>query len=178
MPLLDKVMAMDAKNEKGYAEQALMQMADVERKAGNMEAAIAFGERFVESYPESENTKGVLYNIAYYHKKAGDNEAALGIYKDLITRYPDDVSALNSFAWFCAKSGMALDLATDVAQSACKLSNDEPGVLDTLAEVYFARDMYDDAIDTIKKAIAKEPEDNYLKEQLSKFKEAKKLAKS
>jgi thioredoxin-like negative regulator of GroEL len=178
MPILDKVMAMDPDNEKGYAEQALMQMADAERKAGDISAAIAFGEKFVESYPESENTKGVLYDIAYYHKKAGDNEAALGVYKDLITKYPDDVNALNSFAWFCAKSGMALDLATDIAQNACKLSNDDPGILDTLAEVYFARDMYDDAIETIKKAMAKDPEDDYLKEQLSKFEEAKKLAES
>jgi tetratricopeptide (TPR) repeat protein len=116
--------------------------------------------------------------LAYYQKKAGDNEAAIGTYKELITRYPDDVDALNSFAWFCAKSGMALDLATDVAINAVKLSDDDPGVLDTLAEVYFAREMYGEAIETINRAISKDPEDDYLKEQLAKFQEAKKLAKS
>lgn len=178
MPLLDKVMALDPDNEKGYAEKALMQMADAERKAGNMDAAIAHGQKFIETYPESENAKGVLYDLAYYYKKAGDNEGALGIYEELITKYPEDVDALNAFAWFCAKSRMALDLATDVAKNACKLSGDEPGVLDTLAEVYFARNMYDEAIETISKAISKDPEDNYLREQLTKFKEAKKLAKS
>lgn len=178
MPLLDKVMVLDPDNEKGYAEQALMQMADAERKAGNMDAAIKCGMKFVEIYPESENIKNVLYDLAYYQKKAGDNDAALGTYKELITRYPDDVDTLNSFAWFCAKSGMVLDLATGVAINAVMLSKEDTGVLDTLAEVYFARGMYDDAIKTINRAIAKDPEDGYLKEQLTKFQEAKRLAKS
>lgn len=176
MPLLDKVMELDPKNEIGYAEQALMQKADCERKAGNMDQAIEYGKQFVELYPVSENVKGVLYDLAYYQKKAGKNEDALGTYKELITKCPDDVDALNSFAWFCAKSGMALDLATEVATEAAELSKDDPGILDTLAEVYYARKMYDEAIGTIEKAIAKDPEDNYLKEQLARFKEAKKEA--
>jgi tetratricopeptide (TPR) repeat protein len=178
VPLLEKAMALDPDNQKGYAERALIQMADAERKAGNMDAAIECGEKFIASYPESDNVKGVLYDLAYFHKKKGDKEAALSAYNDLISRYPDDVDALNSFAWFCAKSGIALEQATEVAKEACRISNDDPGVLDTLAEVYFARDMYEDAIKTINMAIVKDPEDNYYKEQLSRFKEAKKLAES
>jgi len=176
LPLLDRVMELDPENAQGYAEKALMQKADCERKAGNLDLAIRYAEDFLEKYPESENVKTVLYDLAYYQKKAGKNEDALGTYKEIISRYPDDADALNAFAWFCARSGLVLDLATDVAARAVKMSGEDPGALDTLAEVYYARGMYEEAIATIKKAIAKNPEDDYFRQQLSKFREAKKKA--
>jgi thioredoxin 1 len=173
MPLLDKVMELDPENERGYAERALMQKADAERKAGNLDRAIANARAFIERYPESESAKDVLYDLAYYQEKAGALVDALATHNELVERYPDDTGAMNSLAWFCAKKGVGLELATDVAAKAVSLSDGDPGILDTLAEVYYARGMYDRAIETINKAIVKEPEDSYLKEQLAKFKKAK-----
>jgi len=173
MPLLDKLLELDRDNSHGYAPKALRLKAESERKAGNFELAIKYAKELLERFPEDESAKDVLYDLAYYQKSAGRNEEALGTYKEIITRYPEDVHALNSFAWFCAKSRLVLDLATDVALRAVKLSGGDPGVLDTLAEVYYARGMYDDAIAAIKKAIAKSPGDEYYRRQLSKFEEAK-----
>jgi tetratricopeptide (TPR) repeat protein len=176
MPLLDKVMELDPENERGYAERALMQKADAERKAGDLDQAIADARAFIERYPQSENAKNMLYDLAYYQEKAGRLDGALATHKELIERYPDDTGAMNSLAWFCAKKGVGLELATEVAERAATLSGGDPGILDTLAEVYYARGMYDEAIDTINSAIAKEPEDGYLKGQLAKFKKAREEA--
>lgn len=173
IPLLDRVMELDPDNEKGYAERALMQKADAERKAGNLDMAIAHARSFIEKYPDSENAKSVLYDLAYYQEKAGALNDALATHRELLSRYPDDTGAMNSLAWFCAKKGVGLELATEVAAKAAELSDEDPGILDTLAEVYYARGMYDEAIETINRAIEKEPEDSYLKEQLAKFNKAK-----
>jgi tetratricopeptide (TPR) repeat protein len=176
MPHLEKVMALDHDNEGGYAAQALVQMADVERKAGDMEAAIKHAERFIKDYPESPMLKEVFHNLAYYYDKAGKKEDAVGTYRLMVATFPDDADVLNAFAWSCAKSGFALEEATRAALRGVEVSKGDPGVLDTLAEVYYARGMYDDAIETINKAIAKEPDDTYYRDQLTKFKKAKEEA--
>jgi tetratricopeptide (TPR) repeat protein len=173
MPHLENVMALDSKNSQGYAEQALLQMADVERKAGNMDAAIEHARHFIDDYPESQMLKEVFHNLAYYQNKAGANEDAVGTYREMVEMFPGDTSVLNAFAWACAKSGFALEEATKAATKGVELSEGDPGILDTLAEVYYARGMYEDAIATINKAIVLDPEDNYYKQQLAKFEKAK-----
>ena len=48
---------------------------------------------------------------------------------------------------------------------------ESPEVLDTLAEVYFRLGMMDRAVEVGKRALAQDPESEYLKEQLSRFQE-------
>ena len=48
-----------------------------------------------------------------------------------------------------------------------------PGYLDTLGEAYYANGQFAEAIETIKKAIALAPGENYYRKQLKKFKQAK-----
>ena len=55
-----------------------------------------------------------------------------------------------------------------MALKAVEVTEGDPGILDTLAEVYFARGMYPEAIAAIDKAIAKEP-DAYFDKQRAKF---------
>jgi tetratricopeptide (TPR) repeat protein len=145
----------------------------VERKAGNMEAAIEYARRFINDYPESRMLKDVFHNLAYYQSKAGAKEDAVGTYREMVAKFPEDTGVLNAFALACAKNRFALEEGTKAAMKGVELSGGDPGILDTLAEVYYARGMYGDAIETISEAIAKDPQDNYLKEQLTKFKKAK-----
>lgn len=173
MPQLERVMSLDPENERGYAERAVLQMADVEGKAGNTDAAIKYARIFINDYPASRMLKDVFHNLAYYQNKAGAKEDAVGTYREMVAKFPEDTGVLNTFAWACAKNGFALEEGTKAAIKGVELSGEDPGILDTLAEVYYARGMYDDAIATINKAIIKDPQDNYLKEQLAKFKKAK-----
>jgi tetratricopeptide (TPR) repeat protein len=83
---------------------------------------------------------------------------------------------LNGFAWFCAQRQIGLEQALPAAQKAVELSKRDPGILDTLAEVYYARGEYDDAIKIGKEALKSDPDDQYFKDQVVKFEKAKKEA--
>jgi tetratricopeptide (TPR) repeat protein len=83
------------------------------------------------------------------------------------------VSTLNGFAWFCAQRKIGLDKALPAAQKAAELSKRDPGILDTLAEVYFAMGDFDHAIKIGEEALASNPKDTYYNDQVAKFKKAK-----
>jgi tetratricopeptide (TPR) repeat protein len=83
---------------------------------------------------------------------------------------------MNGFAWFCAKRGFGFDRALPVALEAADLSDRDPGVLDTLAELYFAMGDYDHAIEVGQEALDKEPDDKYFKDQLEKYEQARRQA--
>lgn len=171
-PYVDRTLELDKDNALGYADRALLVKAALERKGDNFTQAAKYTEEMVERFPESGVMDKALSDQAYYYKKSGDKEGAVNAYRRMVALHPDDPSSLNAFAWFCATSGVALEEATEVALKAARISQDSPGILDTLAEVYYARGMYGEAIATINKAIAKEPQDSYFKRQQQKFRAA------
>ena len=103
----------------------------------------------------------------------GRIDESVAIYKEYADRHPDSAPAANSFAWFCASRKVGLDAALPVALRAVELSKRDSGYLDTLAELYYAREEYDKAIEIGREALDKEPDDTYLKDQLDKFRKAK-----
>ena len=80
-----------------------------------------------------------------------------------------DSGTLNALAWYCATADMYLEESLQAAQRAVKKEPDSTAILDTLAEVYFRLGRKDDALATINRAIAIDPEDNYLKSQRDRF---------
>ncbi len=80
-----------------------------------------------------------------------------------------DAGMLNSLAWFAATNDLYLDEALVAAQRAVDLQPRDSNILDTLAEVYFRLGKTEQAIATESRALEIAPEDNYLKEQLARF---------
>jgi membrane associated rhomboid family serine protease len=81
---------------------------------------------------------------------------------------------LNNLAWQIATakapSARALELAERLAELAVQVTRgQEPTLLDTLAEVYFARGRTDDALHVIDRAIALAPGELYYEEQRRRF---------
>jgi thioredoxin-like negative regulator of GroEL len=176
---LQRVTELDPANESGLAVEALMMLGDLHRRLATREdspveweLAVGYTRRAMEEYPSEETLKHGLKRIAYYQKHAGNLDAAAEAHRELLALDPDNPKLLNAFAWFCAKEGVALDEATEKALLAVKLSDGDPAIVDTLAEVYYARGMYDEAIATIQEAIAKD-DDAYFREQLDKFEKAR-----
>jgi uncharacterized Ntn-hydrolase superfamily protein len=94
--------------------------------------------------------------------------------KRALARGENDASNLNGLAWTCATNDVYLDEALQAAERAVSLEPKNTGILDTLAEVHFRRGDAAKAAEVESKALALEPQNNYLTEQLNRFKTGKK----
>jgi uncharacterized Ntn-hydrolase superfamily protein len=113
---------------------------------------------------------------ADYYDAQGNGEAAehermrIGeILRAALARDDATAGMLNALAWFCATADVYLKESLEAAKRASALEPENTGIIDTLAEVYYRMGKSKEAIKTIDRAIAIDPEDNYLKEQRKKF---------
>jgi len=140
--------------------------------------ALGIFEPFLEQYSDTQYLDGATQMLARCYHAKGDSKKAVVTYMAFVDRHPDDPSAYNAFAWFCASKQIGLDEALPIAIKAVELSDRSAGILDTLAELYYARGEYDLAIEIGSEALKSDPEDKYFKEQVEKFKKAKAEAES
>ena len=89
-----------------------------------------------------------------------------------VARGEKDPQNLNSLAWTCATNDMFLPEAVAAAERAVSLAPKDTGILDTLAECYFRSGKPEKAIETMGRALALAPDDNYLKGQMARFRAA------
>ncbi|HNQ77107.1 MAG TPA: tetratricopeptide repeat protein [Acidobacteriota bacterium] len=118
---------------------------------------------------DKEKADAAFEDLAGYYRKKKDHDGTVSIFKEMLLKKGDDKDFLNSYAWTLAEIGRELESAAEAARKAVELSKEDPQILDTLAEVYFKMGKKQLAVETIEKAIAKEPEDEYYKEQRAKF---------
>ena len=126
---------------------------------------------------EAQRLAEAHLRFAAAYDKAGRKEAAalersrvgeaLG---RALARNEKDASTLNGLAWTCATNDVYLKEALIAAERAVALEPKNFGILDTLAEVQFRMGDAGKAVETEARAIAIEPNDKYLKEQLARFK--------
>ena len=105
----------------------------------------------------------------FYRRVKKDDKALVALLDGMMVRRAEDPKFLNEYAWTCAEVGANLDKALAAAEKAVALSKDDPGILDTLAEVQFVRGDSKAAVATIDRAIAQKPDDDYFKKQKEKF---------
>jgi len=147
--------------------RALLALANLEYHAGNEDRAVALAHRVLRDYADDIDFKRTLRALARYQRERGDVEAMVDVYRQLAAIDPDDARALNDFAANAARTGVALDEATAAARRAVELSGHQPATMATLAEVYRQRGQYADAMKWIKRAVAADPHDLYLREKLT-----------
>lgn len=148
-------------------------LGEVNYRNKSYDDAIAIFERVTREFPGTEWHDQALVMGAQAYYKRGDNDKCIEWYSSYVDRHPDDPAALNSFAWFCASKKVGMEQALPYAQKAAELSNRDPGILDTLAELHYAMGNFDKAIEVGQEALKKDPEDTYLADQLAKFKKGK-----
>jgi TolA-binding protein len=169
---LNKVLKLDPNNAERNPE-ILYSLGEAYYTDGKYAEAKPYFTRLVTDYKDSEIAPDGMKRLAGIEYKLGNNDAAVAMMEKTLTGKESDAGTLNGFAWFCAQRKIGLDKALPVAQKAADLSGRDPGILDTLAEVYFARAEYDSAIKVEEEALAKQPNDQYTKDQIAKFKKAK-----
>jgi len=171
--VLTKAMALDPKDAKGRNAEMLYAMGEANYNDDRYADAKPYFDRLVKEYGDSDWAVDALQRLAGVEYKLGNRDAAVSTYWKVVEKKPDDPSTLNGFAWFCAQRKIGLDQALPAAQKAAELSKRDPGILDTLAEVYFAKGDFDNAIKIGEEAAAKKPDDSYYQEQIAKYKKAK-----
>jgi tetratricopeptide (TPR) repeat protein len=132
---------------------------------------------WVIRFPDTEWHDRGLTLLAHTYFRQDKRDQSVETYMKYVERHPDDPGVLNGFAWFCAQRKFGFDEALPVALKAVELSNRDAGILDTLAELYFAMGKYAKAIEIGEEAASKEPEDSYLKDQLNKYRAAAEQSK-
>ena len=114
-----------------------------------------------------------------FYRGAKDNVAEAETYR----RYVDFMSGihketagfLNGYAWRMTQLELNLDNALERINQAIRLFTDEDGakdkaqIMDTKGEVLWKLGRSDEAVATMDECIALQPEDNYYKEQKTKF---------
>jgi len=164
---------LDPQDAKGRNAEMLYAIGDANYKDDRFAEARNYFDRLVKEYENSDWAISGMERLAGAEYKLGHRDAAVSTYWKVVEKKPDDSSTLNGFAWFCSQRKIGLGQALPAAQKAAELSNRDPGILDTLAEVYFAMGDFDNALKIGEEALAKEPNDTYFKDQVAKYKKAK-----
>lgn len=173
---LNKVLELDPEGKVADRGEVFYALGDANYYAKRYPQAREYLSQAIEYALDEKSSETALRRLAYVEHKLGNSDAAVATYEKYLAKHPEDPRAMNGFAWFCAQRKIGLDKALPVAVKAAELSGRDPGILDTLAEVYYARGEFDRAIEIGKEALAKDPDDQYLKDQVEKFTKAKEEA--
>ena len=117
------------------------------------------------------------------HTRLGDEALAAGrrgqagreyarvihLYRQAIARSPRNYRLKNALAWFYVRHRVNLDEAFRLIEAAQKLAPNSWEVIDTLAEIHFARGNLIKARDLADKALQMDPQNGYLKSQIQRF---------
>ena len=166
----DKLLKIDPDNENKAG--IYFHLGNSMRADERNEDAIKYLNKVITEYPDAEVHDEALQMLARAYFELDQKEKSLESYQALLARHPDDPKMMNGFAWFCAQRKFGFDQALPVALKAVELSNRDPGNLDTLAELYYAMGDYDNAIKVGEEAAKQEPDDQYFKDQLNKYRKA------
>ncbi len=171
--LFTKAMALDPDDTKERNATMLYSLGDANYLDQRYADAKPHFERLIKEYGNSDLVGSAYKRLAAVEYKLGNNDAAVASYWRVVEKDPDDPSTLNGFAWFCSQRKIGLDKALPAAQKAADLSQRDAGILDTLAETYFAMGDFDNAIKVAEEAAAKQADETYYQDQVAKFKKAK-----
>lgn len=107
---------------------------------------------------EEEYMQAVRW-LARMYRKQGKKQKRLEVYEAAVERY-GSYQAFNGYAWYASQDRLELDRALEYAREAVKLSKRDPGILDTLAEVHFARGEHGLALEISREILSGEEKDN------------------
>ena len=106
----------------------------------------------------------LLFSIAVVYEKQGKRDEMIAALQKTIALKPDNADALNYLGYSYAEQGVHLDEAIKLIKRALLYKPDNGYILDSLAWAYYQKGMLKDALDVMKKAVAREGEDPMMRE--------------
>lgn len=125
------------------------------RDAGRHQDAYAFLARSLEAQPDQDD---LLYEISLAAEKLGQLDVVERHLRRLIALKPDSPQGYNALGYTFADHNIRLDEAAALVDKALSLSPDDSFILDSKGWVLFRQGKLDAALETLKKAYAKQPD--------------------
>ena len=126
--------------------------------------------------PNSKFQLSAYRKMIFHYVDSNQLEKELSIQRERIEKFPDDSNVLNSYAWRMAELEINLEDALVKVQKAIVLTINDPSqanIIDTEAEIYWKLKRFDDAINSIDRALSIDPDNQYFRDQKEKFLESK-----
>ena len=115
----------------------------------------------------SPKSVGPWTGLGVLHSKASQPELAQKDYETALAIDPNAAIAANNLAWLYCEQGGDLDKALELAHRARHALPNVPRVSDTLAWVYYKRQLYDSAIPLLQEAVRQQPKDAQIRFHLA-----------
>ncbi len=136
------------------SEDLWLRLGLMQRRLGQNQASLASFEQ-----AQNANPKGVEGSLqrALLLDATGEKKQAREGYLKVLGVEPENVTALNNLAYIEAEDGQDLDQALTLAEKARKQKPDSTEISDTLGYIYYQKNLYAQAIQSLKTAIAGDP---------------------
>lgn len=167
----DKAMELDPTDPTGRAANLLLLLAGTQRSSGAHVEAVRSYEQFLVSFPSSARTAEARTGMAVSLAESGRPDEAFALYKAYAEERLDDPQIQGAMARFSAALKVGLDDGLAAGRRAVELTQGDANAYDALAEVHVARGEWDEAVIAGERALAKRPNDGYLRGRLEKFQE-------
>jgi tetratricopeptide (TPR) repeat protein len=131
-----------------------LRIGETYRRKGDANNAIQALQKARETLPDNIV---VLSTLALVLDGAGRKPEAKQVYDATLKLDPNNAVALNNLAFLLAETGGDLDVALSKAQRAKQLLPNLYEISDTLGWIYLKKNLADQAIDTFKELVVKEP---------------------
>jgi tetratricopeptide (TPR) repeat protein len=137
--LVDQSAAADV----GSRELWYLRLGESLRHANDISGAIGAFNKAGEIAPKHSTPR---LELAMLYDTADRKEDARMAYEEVLKMEPDNPIALNNLAYFKANSGTDLNTALTFATRARQKAPQDPNVQDTLALIYYKKDLTDDSL--------------------------------
>lgn len=98
-----------------------------------------------------------------------EGERALSVLLRMSEQEYDEAWMKNSVAWSMAMADLDLERALELALSASASEPEDANIMDTVAEILYRLDRFEEAVEWGSRALELDPENPYLEEQLERF---------
>ena len=133
-------------------------------------------KKYLENNSNSKFQLLAYRKMIFHYVDSGQLEKELSIHREMLEKFSDDSGVLNSYAWRMAELEINLEDALVKVQKAIVLTINDPSqanIIDTEAEIYWKLKRFDDAINSIDRALSMDPDNQYFRDQKEKFLESK-----
>ncbi len=174
--LLERVIADDPRNARGFAARALLVLGDRLhlRARRDAAAAIPFLERLVHDYPTTDSgIHGYVPLVTALHRIQRDTEARAVSERYLASAAPDAyANRANSLAWMMFREHWDLRRAEQISRAGLQRTPTNDALIDTLAEIVFALGRPSEAAEIEGRALRLNPASTHYRDQVARFRAA------